>query len=98
MILQIFPLILKETYMVTSTVRHFAFVREDGSAFKFIPGQFITVHFEHGGQALKRSYSVATIPGQSEAIEFAASYIKGGPGSEFLFQLKPGEMLQASGP
>lgn len=98
MSLQTFPLILKETYRVTPTVRHFAFVREDGSVFKFIPGQFITVHFEYEGQILRRSYSVATIPGQSEAIEFAASYIKGGPGSEFLFHLKPGEMLQASGP
>lgn len=96
--LQTFPLILKETYMVTPTVRHFAFVREDTSSFQFIPGQFITIHFEQNGKALRRSYSVATIPSRTEAIEFAASYIAGGPGSEFLFHLKAGDTLQASGP
>lgn len=98
MSMQTFPLILKETYMITPTVRHFAFVRPDGSVFEFIPGQFITIHFEYEERLLKRSYSVATISEKSTAIEFAASYIKDGPGSEFLFRLKPGEELQSSGP
>src|ERR1700722_11327266 len=98
MSLQTFSLILKETYMVTPTVRHFTFVRADGSLFPFTPGQFITIHFEHEGRPLRRSYSVATIPLQNETIEFAASYIKEGPGSEFLFHLEVGEALQASGP
>jgi ferredoxin-NADP reductase len=98
MSLQTFPLILKETYMITPTVRHFAFVREDASHFQFIPGQFITIHFEQNGKTLRRSYSVASIPARTEAIEFAASYIEGGPGSEFLFHLNIGDTLQASGP
>ncbi len=98
MSLQTFPLILKETYMITPTVRHFALVRADGDIFQFIPGQFITIHFEYEGQLLKRSYSIATIPSQTEAIEFAASYIKSGPGSEFLFNLNIGQEVMTSGP
>lgn len=98
MSLKTFPLILKETYMVTPTVRHFAFTQIDETPFHFIPGQFITVHFEYEGKALRRSYSVATIPSKSDMVEFAASYVKDGPGSEFLFGLKEGETLQASGP
>lgn len=98
MSLQTFSLTLKETYMITPTVRHFTFVRTDGGLFPFTPGQFITIHFEYEGQSLRRSYSVATIPLKNETIEFAASYVKDGPGSEFLFHLKEGETLQASGP
>jgi ferredoxin-NADP reductase len=99
MSLQTFPLILKETYMVTPSVRHFVFVRPVGeSPLQFIPGQFITVHFRHEGQLFRRSYSIATIPEQTDGIEFAASYVKDGPGSEFLFQLKIGDALETSGP
>ena len=98
MSLQTFSLALKDTYMVTPTVRHFTFVRADGALFPFIPGQFITIHFEYEGQQLRRSYSVATIPVKNETIEFAASYVKDGPGSEFLFALQLGDVLEASGP
>jgi ferredoxin-NADP reductase len=98
MSLQTFSLSLKETYMVTPTVRHFVFVRTDEAPFHFIPGQFITVHFEQDGKSLRRSYSVGTVPSKTEAVEFAASYIQDGPGSEFLFHLKVGQIVQASGP
>jgi len=84
--------------MLTPTVKHFAFVREDGEPLNYIPGQFISIHFEHEDKTLRRSYSVATIPGESNLIEFAMSYVPGGPASEMLMHLKEGAILNISGP
>jgi ferredoxin-NADP reductase len=100
MSLNTFPLVLKETRTLTPSVRHFVFAPPEGAPeFVFTPGQFITIHFEIENQLFRRSYSIATIPGQSgTVIEFAASYVKDGPGSELLFRLKVGEVIQATGP
>lgn len=66
--------------------------------FSFIPGQFITIHFEHAGRSIRRSYSIASRPGVDQTIDFAASYVEGGVASEYLFGLTPGAVLQVSGP
>lgn len=93
-----FPIILKWARMITPNVRHLAFARADNQILDFIPGQFITVHFMHEDKMLRRSYSLATVPGESDLIEFALSYFKGGAASEFLFNLEPGQTIDASGP
>ena len=66
--------------------------------FSFIPGQFITIHFEHAGRSIRRSYSIASRPGIDQTIDFAASYVENGIASEYLFGLTPGSVLQVSGP
>lgn len=93
-----FPITLKWTKNITKNVRHLAFSRSDGEKLEFIPGQFITIHFPHEDKILRRSYSIATIPNQSEDIEFALSYYPGGAASELLFHLKPGDQLNITGP
>jgi ferredoxin-NADP reductase len=100
MLMQIvtFPLTLKESYMITSKVKHFVFHCACSPPFHYEPGQFITIHFEHGGKALKRSYSIACEPTQANQIEFAAAYFEQGPGTQLLFNLKPNDVIEASGP
>jgi ferredoxin-NADP reductase len=98
MAVQTFPVILEEVKSVTPRVRHLAFRRADGQAFDYIPGQFISIHLDMNGSILRRSYSVATIPGQSDLIEFAISYVEGGAASEVLFNITPGAQLNFSGP
>lgn len=93
-----FPIILEEAYMLSSYVKHFVFKAEQSPAFSYAPGQFITIHFEHEGKALKRSYSIANVPTQNNRIEFAAGYVEGGPGTELLFNLKPGDQININGP
>jgi ferredoxin-NADP reductase len=93
-----FPLVLKWVKMVTPNVRHLAFATSDGRPFVFIPGQFISIHFTSGEALYRRSYSIASIPTASEDIEIALSYFKGGVASEYLFNLQPGDTVQASGP
>lgn len=97
-----FPLRLVGSRMLAPTVRHLAFVRDDGAPFRFIPGQFIQIHFEHEGAALRRSYSVATLHGDpanpTDEIEIAVSYVEGGPATGLLSSLREGEIIEASGP
>ena len=47
---------------------------------------------------MRRSYSIATIPGNSELIEIAVSFVEGGAASKLLFELEPGQEIDASGP
>lgn len=96
----VFTIELTESKMITPKVKHFSFNIMDNPEFTFSPGQFISLHFNRqDGMPVKRSYSIGTIPGTSEQqIEFAATHVSGGPGTEFLYNLKPGDTVMASGP
>ncbi|MGQ3890434.1 ferredoxin--NADP reductase [Legionella sp. CNM-4043-24] len=96
--LNIFPVTLVESYMISPKVKHFVFRADLSPAFQYLPGQFITIHFERDGKPLKRSYSIANPPEENNRIEFAAGYVEGGPGTDLLFNLKPGDTINISGP
>ncbi len=93
-----FPITLVESFMISPNVKHFIFQSKLTPAFNYAPGQFITIHFQKEGKDLKRSYSVANAPEQNNRIEFAAGYVKDGPGTELLFNLNPGDEITISGP
>jgi ferredoxin-NADP reductase len=97
-----FPLRLARSHMIAPTVRHMAFARGDGEPLRFIPGQFIQIHFPWEGRAVKRSYSVATYhgdPGNPEGlVELAVSYVEGGAATHLLSNLREGDEIAASGP
>jgi ferredoxin-NADP reductase len=98
MLATLFPVTLKESFMISPKVKHFIFKSTQSPAFRYVPGQFITIHFEHEGKQLKRSYSIANSPQEDNCIEFAAGYFEGGPGTELLFHLEPGDNIQINGP
>lgn len=98
-----FSATLQEAHYISPHVKHFVFEADtsafpESGYFDFIPGQFITIHFEKDNKSLKRSYSVANPPQNNCRIEFAAGFVSGGPGTELLFSLKPGDNLTLSGP
>lgn len=94
-----FPIVLNWTNYIAPKVLHLNFHIEGETGFQFIPGQFITLLIDTPEKQLRRSYSIAnTYHDGSNTIEFAASYVDGGIASELLFNLKPGEKLNASGP
>jgi len=93
--------------MLHPSCRHLAFVRADGEPLPFIPGQFMQIHFEHGGESKRRSYSIATVPSNPvqpdqpedfSRIEMAVSYVEGGAATALLSALESGDEIQASGP
>lgn len=93
-----FPMTLIESSMITPHVKHFVFQIQKTPHFPYIPGQFITIQFEHDHKVLKRSYSIANAPAQDNRIEFSASHVEGGRASAFLFNLKKNDVVQGSGP
>lgn len=82
---------------ITPNVKLFCGELLDVPNWNFIPGQFITLLFEHEQKILKRSYSIANAP-HNTYIEFAASFVEGGPGSSYLFSRNPGDLLTVTGP
>ncbi|WP_419420215.1 ferredoxin--NADP reductase [Legionella sp. D16C41] len=95
---QLFPITLIEAFMLSPKVKHFIFQADKIPPFNYIAGQFITIHFERDSKLLKRSYSIANVPNQDNRIEFAAGYVENGPGTELLFNLKPGDIININGP
>lgn len=97
-----FTLTLDWAKMLTPNVRHLAFKCHDEKLNHFIPGQFITIYFNVGDKAMRRSYSIATIPSardnQEQLIEIAVGFVEGGAGTQLLFSLQPGDEVTAGGP
>ena len=98
-----FPLKLVSSRMLAPTVSHLVFVRDDGQALEFIPGQFLQVHFTYAdGKPTKRSYSIASVreaaPAPHDAIEIAVSYVEGGAATDLFAHLGEGDTIEASGP
>lgn len=91
-----FDITLEEAYMLSPQVKHFVF--NPATPFEYTPGHFITFHLEHDEKTLRRSYSIANAPRANGQIELAAGFVEHGPGTEVLFNLKPGDTLKTTGP
>jgi ferredoxin-NADP reductase len=89
---------LKWAKLIAPSVRHLAFVREDESYVAFTAGQFITLHIPGPSKILHRSYSIANMPGKDNIIEIAVSFVEGGVASNLLFNMQPGDSIDAVGP
>ncbi len=98
MAIEKFSLVLQQARRITPNVLHMAFKRADGKRLDYIPGQFITFMFEGADKVKRRSYSIASVPGQDDTIDIAISYVEGGIASEALFNMQPGEDFAAMGP
>lgn len=92
------PITLESAKMVSPKVKHFVFQLPQDTTFNYLPGQFITIHFERDGKTLRRSYSIANIPSLDNRIEIAAGFVEQGPGTELLFNLIPGDSVHMNGP
>lgn len=94
-----FDLVLESSSMVTPRVRELAFVRADGESLDFEPGQFVSLMIQTPEKLLRRSYSIATIPGTGDDhCRLAVAHVEGGRATKVLFELEQGEMLPAIGP
>lgn len=70
-----------------------------GEGFPFVPGQWINVYdrpLVGGGEPLKRSYSIASPRRADGTLDLAVTLVPGGPMSERLHALAPGEALSIS--
>lgn len=93
-----FNLVLQSSRMVTPRVRQLSFVREDGQPLDYVSGQFITLHLPYEEMILRRSYSVATMPDAEHEIRIAATHVVDGRATRLLYEMQPGETVEATGP
>ncbi|MDX2345303.1 MAG: ferredoxin--NADP reductase [Legionella sp.] len=91
-----FSITLEEAYMLTPSVKHFVFTPK--TSIDYMPGQFITMHIKRDDKILRRSYSIANPPNARHQLELAAGFVKDGVGTQLLFNLKPGDTLETTGP
>lgn len=97
----IVPLVLKDRRVIAPNTLHMAFEPVEAIGLPFTPGHFVSLHFEHQGEAVRRSYSIATktpTPQDNRVLEIAISYVDGGKASEFFFNAELGATLGMSGP
>lgn len=83
---------------ITPTVRLFEFEPADGEPYTFVPGQFLMIHFEHQGESLQRSYSLASRAEKGERPAIAVAPVDDGRCTQYLWGLEVGDEIQASGP
>ncbi len=87
--------------MLTPNVRELVFERCDGAPFVFEAGQWVSLVLSNlvvDGDALRRSYSIASPPDGTPRFSVAITRVDGGPGSAFLHEVPVGAEITAVGP
>ncbi len=93
-----FQLILQDKINLSANTQHFRFTTNEPNGLEYKAGQFISLHIEKDGVEHRRNYSIANAPAADNIIELAMAYMPQGLASTLLYNLQPGETLQASGP
>ena len=87
---------LLESSEIAPDVRHFVFEVQDAESFSYVPGQFVSFTADIGGSPITRAYSMASPPG-GRRFELCLNRVLEGHLSPYLFDLKPGDQIQATG-
>lgn len=78
-------------------VRHFVFELPEVERFGFVPGQFMSLTSEIGGDEITRAYSIASAP-EGNRFALCLNEVEGGRYSPHLFTLRPGDAVGCKGP
>lgn len=94
---------LIERVEVAPGLASFVFEAEDGPAFEFTPGQFVSFTAEIGGKRITRAYSIASAPepereGSPRRFELYLNLAPGGVFSPLLFEMHSGDTLEMRPP
>lgn len=66
--------------------------------FSFKAGQYLNLGISHEGELLFRPFSIASLKGAYETIDFVIPYRSDGLFSKYVFSLNSGDVLKAEGP
>ena len=85
---------------LTHDVREIYFRLSEPPQIAFKAGQFVSFEImPPGGQRpVVRPYSIASPPRQSDTLTLLLNLVPNGPGSNYLFGLRPGDKVQFKGP
>ncbi|GAB4092737.1 2Fe-2S iron-sulfur cluster-binding protein [Flaviaesturariibacter terrae] len=90
------PLVVVQSDELVRGFRRISFAPQP--ALRYTAGQFLTFVQTIGGQEVRRSYSVLSVPGLDEAPAIGVRRIDNGLFSRYLFDIvRPGDVLQTTG-
>lgn len=92
---------VQNQYLLSDSVLHLCFQREDGGRLPFVPGQFCSIAIPTENGVVERSYSIATRtpkPWDNRLCEIAVAPVTGGLATRYLFSLTRGDKVRMSGP
>ncbi len=90
--------VVSSVKMMTPTVFQLSFTTQ--SPLEFAGGQFISLFIPGAGpngRDLRRAYSIASPP-ELNPIELCIKLVEGGPGTQYLYSLKPGQTFKVMAP
>lgn len=98
-----FQATLVSARLVTPRIRELVFERADGKPFAFRSGQWVSLLLpllDEKGQAVRRAYSVASVPTvpPGAGFELMVTRVEGGVGSCWLHEAAIGTKLEVKGP
>lgn len=92
-------LVCCEIRQETHDVKSFLFKAADGSQFKFLPGQFITLELNINGEVINRSYTISSSPTRPHTISITVKRTDRGIASNWLHDnMQVGLTIAAFGP
>jgi ferredoxin-NADP reductase len=92
-------LVCTAVHDVTHDVRSFVLRPAEPAAYRFQPGQHLTVTVPVDGRPLSRCYTIASSPWQPEELTITVKRVPGGPVSSWLHDhLRPGGLVAVDGP
>jgi ferredoxin-NADP reductase len=92
-------LVCRQVLDITHDVKSFHFAAEDGGAFTFDPGQFITLELEIEGSPISRCYTISSAPTRPHLLAITVKRVPGGPVSNWLHDnVNPGTRIPALAP
>ena len=85
---------------LTHDVREITLRLIDPGSINFKAGQFISFEIHQEGKPipLTRPYSIASPPSRKDTVDLLLNLVPGGPGSFYLFSLRPGDTTKFKGP
>lgn len=92
-------LVCVEVADVTHDVRSFVLRPAEPAAYRFQPGQHLTLTVEMDGQAVSRCYTIASSPSRPDELTITVKRVPGGRVSNWLHDhFRPGDPVVVDGP
>ena len=83
----------------THDVKTFVLQTPSARSFRYLPGQFITLELQIGGERINRCYTLSSTPTRPDRATITVKRVPGGTVSNWLHEhLRPGSRLNVSGP
>ena len=93
-----FRAVVERIESLAHNVRSFHLRLAEPATIQFQAGQFIILNVPHEGKTVKRAYSIASPPHESNSLDLCIQHVEGGIASTYFWKLKERDPVSVSGP